>query len=92
MKEIVIQLSEEDYKVFQRQRVGISTPRDRLFNAVKEGTVLPEHYGRLIDAKAYEQDIRKHYFDNELVIRSTEIALSNAPTIIEADTVESEKI
>ncbi len=45
-------------------------------------------HGNLIDAKEYENDIRKHYFDNSTVIRCTEIALNNAAPVIEA---ESEK-
>ncbi len=57
--------------------------------AIAKGTPLPKGCGRLIDARAYEQSVRKHYFDNRTVIRCTEIALLNAPTIIEADKVES---
>lgn len=87
MKQIVIEIDDEVYEGV----TGDTTFRDderKALNAIRNGTVLLEHHGRLIDAKAYEQDIHKHYFDNELVIRSTEIALSNAPTIIEADTAE----
>lgn len=49
--------------------------------AIKEGTTIPEGV-RLIDANAYLEDVKKHYFDNDMVMRCTEIALSNAPTII----------
>lgn len=61
-----------------------------LANDIKNGIPLPKGHGRLIDAKTYEQNIRKHYFDNDLVIRCTEIALDNTPTIIEADRRENE--
>lgn len=54
-------------------------------DAIKNGTPLPKGCGRLIDAREYENSIRKHYFDNATVIRCTEIALGNAQTIIEAD-------
>ena len=88
--ELVIKMPEEMYKWVNDVNkffddYGISD----FIDLVKHGTPIQKGHDRLIDAKAYEQDIRKHYFDNELVIRSTEIALSNAPTIIEADT-ESE--
>ena len=62
-----------------------------ILNAVANGTPLPKGYGRLIDAREYENSIRKHYFDNATVIRCTEIALGNAPTIIEADKAGKEK-
>ena len=61
-----------------------------ILNAVANGKPLPKGYGRLIDAREYENSIRKHYFDNATVIRCTEIALGNAETIVEADTAESE--
>jgi len=47
---IVIELSEEDYKVFVRQYCNDSTPRCRLYKAIKSGSVLPKGHGRLIDA------------------------------------------
>ena len=56
-----------------------------ILDAIGEGSPLPRVHGRLIDAREYENSIRKHYFDNSTVIRCTEIALDNAPTIIEAD-------
>ena len=38
---------------------------------------------RLIDADKLLADFKKHYFDNETVIRCAEIAISNAPTVYE---------
>ena len=58
---------------------------EKLYETLKNGTPLPKGHGRLIEAKAYENNIRNHYFDNRTVIRCTEIALENTPTIIEAD-------
>lgn len=57
---------------------------------IATGVPLPKGHGRLIDAREYENSIRKHYFDNSTVIRCTEIVLDNAPTIIEADKEESD--
>ena len=58
---------------------------DALCQKILNGTPLPKGHDRLIDAKEYENSIRKHYFDNRTVIRCTEIALYSAETIVEAD-------
>ena len=70
------------------------TEYDRYFRRLKNCPIvceLPKGHGRLIDANAYMNNIHNHYFDNEMVIRCTEIALDNTPTIIEADKAESEE-
>lgn len=59
----------------------------RLVAWIMDGTPLPDGHGRLIDAKAYYDNIKKHYFDNTTVMRCTEIGLGCIPTIIEADKV-----
>ena len=46
--------------------------------------LLPEH-GRLGDLDKLLADIKKHYFDNQTVIRCAEIAIANAPTIVDAE-------
>ena len=81
--QIVIEIPEDKYDLVKLS--AMSGVGDFLHKAVANGTVLPKGHGRLIDAKEYEDDIRKHYFDNSTVIRCTEICLDNAPTIIEAD-------
>ena len=53
--------------------------------AIRKGTSLPKGCGRLIDANAYFNDVKKHYFDNITVMSCTKIALDNAPTILDAD-------
>ena len=62
-----------------------------LYCAIKNGTPLPKRHGKLFDSEAYYADVKKHYFDNATVIRCTEIALNNAPTIIEANKESEEK-
>ena len=52
--QVVIDIKEDDYKVFERQIVGNTTPRDRLFNAIKNGTPLPKGHGDLIDRSKIE--------------------------------------
>ena len=90
---IIIDLPEARYKDIQRiasvqlENYHFKTAEQIIAN----GTPLPKGHGRLIDAREYENSIRKHYFDNSTVIRCTEIALDNAPTIIEADTESEDK-
>lgn len=92
--QIVIDIPKELYDLIQNKLDfnGDLKQKDikTLMLAIDDGIPLPKGHGRLIDAREYEQDIRKHYFDNSTVIRCTEIALFYAPTIIEADT-ESEE-
>jgi len=47
---IVIDIDEDDYKVFVRQRCNDATPICRLYKAIKNGTVIQKGHGRLIDA------------------------------------------
>jgi len=90
--QIVIDIPEIDYVLAHiKDYSSIYTDR-HIAEAIANGTPLPKGHGRLIDAREYENDIRKHYFDNNTVIRCTEIALDNTPTIIEADRAESEEI
>ena len=81
---LIIDIDEQHFELLQM--AVMNGMGDNAQKIIAQGIPLPKGHGRLIDAKAYEQDIRKHYFDNNLVIRCTEIALDNAPTIIEADT------
>lgn len=49
--------------------------------AIKDGTPLPEHHGRLIDADA----LLKKHLDADYDCRITRAGVDNAPTIIEAE-------
>ena len=81
MAEIIVKLPDEVYEDIKATYNGT----DVIYCAVKYGTPLPKGHGRLIDANAYAKDVKKHYFDNDMVIRCMNIASQNAPTIIEAD-------
>ena len=86
---VVIEISEKAYNLLKDG--GIDWLGSAyILGCVAEGKVLPKGHDRLIDAREYENSIRKHYFDNSTVIRCTEIALDNAPTIIEADKAEED--
>lgn len=81
MKEIVIKLEDDAYNFICSK--GYHT--QSLYNAIKNGIVLPEQHGRIIDAdelltferpKGIADDVWKESHIYKL--------LSNAPTIIEA--------
>ena len=79
--QIVIDISDADYKSITEDYISYAdTESGRVFKAIKEGTVLPEHHGRLIDADA-------------LFNEYCEIACEpyiNEPTILEADKEQKE--
>ena len=88
---IVIDIPKSIYETIEKDQFITRFQLAVLQSQIRKGTPLPKGHGRLIDAREYENSIRKHYFDNSTVIRCTEIALDNAPTIIEADTESEDK-
>ena len=83
--QIVIDISEDDYGKVQDGRASVSMMR----KSIRNGTPLPEHHGRLIDADALINQF-PIWIDNfsSYVVNNT---ISKAPTIIEADKAESEE-
>lgn len=86
---IVIEIPDQKYKWI------VDNPQiytDDLCEAIRNGTPLPEHHGRLIDADAieYTHAIARSLDDghnwNELCVTKDE--LYNAPTIIEGSDTE----
>lgn len=93
--QLVINIDEEIYKRILPYKdlpviSNLANDFPEITHAIANGVPLSKSHGRLIDAGEYENSIRKHYFDNSTVIRCTEIALDNAPTIIDADRSEEE--
>jgi len=72
--QIVIDISEDDYRKVQDGRASVSMMR----KAIRNGTILPKGHGRLIDA----DDIDNHIIGH--------VDTRSCPTIIEADNAESE--
>ena len=92
--QIVINISDSFYDRLVNMNSDSDTcsfNESALVECIQNGKLLPKGHGRLIDAGEYENSIRKHYFDNSTVIRCTEIALDNTPTIIEADTEREDR-
>ena len=73
--DIVIKISDEDYKAIAKGYL----PFGAIADAIRNGTPLPEHHGRLIDADFVSK--------NASSIR-TMIDVNNAPTIIEGSDSE----
>lgn len=73
--QIVIEISEDDYRKVQDGRASVSMMR----KAIRNGTPFPKGHGRLIDAERYRKemlDSREFDFFKRLDMQ---------PTIIEAD-------
>lgn len=77
--EIVIKISEEDYKLIKSYGKDSTNYRIslNLYDAVKNGVPLPKGHGRLIDA----DDIEKHIVGS--------VDTRDCPTIIEAEGSDS---
>ena len=71
--EIVIKISDEDYKAIAKGYL----PFGAIADAIRNGTPLPEHHGRLIDADA----IPRH------LVRDID-EIDKQPTIIEGSDAE----
>lgn len=85
---IVIDISEELYKnVIEHTKMGYVG--SDVWIAVANGTPLPKGHGRLIDADAYISEINRVFpcndQDDTNIRRATEIGISGAPILIEAD-------
>ena len=81
--QIVINLTDEMY---QAVKDGMWCGNELWYNALKNGTPLPEGHGRLIDGDELEQWVIEKYSDGEQLA----IDISDAPTVIEADKEEKE--
>jgi len=78
---IVIEIPDKVYTYIQREweEYDFDSVLNHLINGIKNGTPLPEHHGRLIDADEL-LDTNIDTFSQQ-----TELKIKFAPTIIEAD-------
>ena len=84
---IVIELSEEDYNditLTGENTINLGALL-ALRKAVRNGTSLPEHHGRLIDADALVQELS---VVSSRPVKSQLYILNDAPTIIEGSDKE----
>ena len=81
---IVINISDADYKSITEDYISYAdTESGRVFKAIKEGTVLPEHHGALKDINDIH-NVCKNYTDHDavgLILANREDLM---PTILEA--------
>ena len=79
--QIVIKMSEEDYRKVKDGRASVSSMRD----AIRNGTPLPKGHGRLIDADKYLQKVCTYKDTGCGSCDFQGKCITDAPTIIEAD-------
>lgn len=81
--EIVIKLTEEDFKKVQDGRAPVTVMR----SAIRNGTPLPKGHGALKDADEVMKEMERNFDmqDLYLPIHFKQFALDEAQTIIEAD-------
>lgn len=84
--EIVIKISKSTYEEIKRYGLALSPRGEKeLEKALKNGTPLPKHHGRLIDADAL-LDKKQDYGEGQMkLILIDPYYVRKAPTIIEAD-------
>ena len=92
MMQLVIDISEDDYKKVQDGRASVSMMR----KAIRNGTPLPKGHGELVDIRPLMRGLYEEICVGELTYTTSEVykMLENeAPTIIEAeaDTESEEK-
>ena len=76
---LIIDIHEKDYQSIKNGHIPFN-----VLDAIKNGTPLPEHHGRLIDSEVlgdYFWDNRSKLFEH----KDLQIAIDNVPTIIEAE-------
>lgn len=87
--EIVIDIPEEDYRQIRNWGVPTDELRRKIYDIIDNGTPLPEHHGRLIDADEFHHTLEDMPIrDNDKWFNWLQKAcnrLADAPTIIEAD-------
>lgn len=81
--QIVIDISDDDYRKVQDGRGSVSMMR----KVIRNGIPLPKGHGRLIDAEVFAHNVVKYSHQSTKTIGQ---ALSDTPTIIEADKAESD--
>ena len=88
--QIVIDIDEDTYKDIKKGKVYSSVrdvPQESVL-AIANGTPLPEHHGRLIDADAFQKYCFEKNFDKRLSeggLATINMFLAFQETIIEAD-------
>lgn len=83
---IVIDISEEVYKDIIKNGFIYDEDGEEISHAIINGTPLPEHHGRLIDADAFIERTEKIYKQTGYVLMADDV--EEEPTIIEGSDSE----
>lgn len=98
---IVIDIDEKDYKRIKEIPEVFNSLTSRAYKAIRNGTPLPEHHGRLADVDEIidyfhenvfieDTDPSSMFFYKDVPASIVAQAIKDAPTIIEADRGGSE--
>ena len=82
--ELVIKIPEEDYDDILNGETKASALNWSTFNAIRDGTPLPKHHGRLISEEDMLSVILFSKLFDDAKVGEVKEALLNIPTIIEA--------
>ena len=90
---IIIDIPKDAYKVLQSDEGVDWLGAEHILHAISNGTPLPLKHGRLIDAdkeihKLNEMKVQGETFTT--AVNFAKILMREAPTVIEADKIESE--
>lgn len=89
MKEIVIKIPEDMYRAI-KDDTYCGVLHLTLYDAVKNGKVLPKGHGELIDARAFLQSIDTNDYDTYQDYSNTFDWIADAETLVEADKGDKE--
>lgn len=78
--QIVIAIPEDFYKTIKEDSYGVY--QGRIYDMIKDGTLLPKGHGKLVDADKLKDKLREETcgdcFDAKMIV-------NDAPAVIEAD-------
>ena len=90
--EVVIKIPQKVYEDCIMIPSDIKGWKDEISKAFKNGTVLPERHGRLIDADAFNEELDNLDYDTYNDYSNTFDWIEEAPTIIKADEEKTEEV
>ena len=87
---LVIDIPEKAYNALMHTEFDANLVVDEMRKAIKNGTPLPEHHGRLKDVDWIDENCNHHFSDIDGSWCYTWRDIDKAPTIIEAEGSDAE--
>jgi hypothetical protein len=82
---VVIDIDETDYKLLKNECIVPIKIDTHIYEAIRNGTVLPEEHGDLIDRKALKEVLKENEWITNTDGGGLEDIIDTAPTVIPAD-------